>query len=186
MGKRVIVGLDPSSRKIAMAISVDGGKPKLQTKTLGMHDLPRACYQAHRYVRSVVKQYTAQGHHVFLFIEGPVVGRGGVGSTLKQTKTNGAMQAGAVGGGASVTEVNNSTWKKQVVGSGRAGKPEIKKWIKDCWPYAYELADGDQDLMDACAILRYGEKIINTKDRIEEEMLEKASAKPVRKPVRKK
>ena len=186
MGKRVIVGLDPSSRKIAMAISVDGGKPILQTKTLGMHDLPRACYQAHRYVRSVVKQYTAQGHHVFLFIEGPVVGRGGVGSTLKQTKTNGAMQAGAVGGGASVVEVNNQTWKSKVVGSGRAGKPEIKKLVKDCWPYAYELADGDQDLMDACAILRYGEKIINTKDRIEEEMLEKAPAKPVRKPVRKK
>lgn len=181
MGKRVIIGLDPSSRKIAMAISVNGGKPTLRTKALGLNNMPRACYVSQRYVRSVVKEYTDQGHHVFLFIEAPVVGRGGVGSTLKQTKTNGAMQAGAFGAGANVVEVNNQTWKKKVVGKGNAGKPEIKKWAKDCWPYVYELADGDQDLLDACAILRYGEKIVNTQDRIEEEMLEEVPAKPIRK-----
>lgn len=181
MGKRVIIGLDPSSRKIALAISVNGGKPTLRTKALGMNDMPRACGVAYRFVRSVVREYASDGHHVFLFIEAPVVGRGGVGSTLKQTKTNGAMQAGAFTAGASVVEVNNKTWKKRVVGNGNAGKPQVKQWARDCWPYLHDLADGDQDLLDAGAILRYGEKIISTQDRIEEEMLESVPAKPIKK-----
>lgn len=167
---RVLIGLDPSSKKIALAISVGGAKPTFRTKALPQNDMPRACKEAYKYVRDTVKEFTKEGHRVFVFIEEPVVGRGGVRSTLMQTKANGAMQAGASMAGALVQEVNNSSWKKRVVGKGNCGKPEVKEWLRQNWPYAYVKADGDQDIMDAACILRFGEQFISVKEKIDSEL----------------
>lgn len=162
----VVIGLDPSSKKIALSISVDGGPPLLRHRILAAGNVPHACLQSFRYVRDVVREYRAQGHRVFIFIEEPVVGRGGVRSTLSQTKTHGAMLAGAQSGGAFVSSVNNQSWKKRVVGSGNAGKPQIKQWVAENWPYLLQEAKGDQDLIDAGCIMKYGLDVVKTRDRI--------------------
>lgn len=154
---RAIVGLDPSSKKIAIAVSIDGKYPKLYVKSLKSKDIAEVCSVAYRYVWRFVSMLREQDIEVFMYIEEPVVGRGGVYSTLRQTKANGAMLAGAVNAGAHVKGVNNQSWKKVVVGNGNAGKPKIEAYLAKANPELHMETNGDQDLMDALCIMKYGQ-----------------------------
>jgi Holliday junction resolvasome RuvABC endonuclease subunit len=167
--KRLVIGLDPSSQKIAMMVRPNPkSKPEMVTLPFAKGaDITYVCLRAFRFVRAFVKKWIDLGYEVHIFIEEPVVGRGGAYTTIRQAKANGAMLAGARSGGAHVEGVNNSTWKKSVCGKGNAGKPEIKNWVRDHWPYAYDLCRGDQDLLDAACILLYGEKRLELADRLE-------------------
>lgn len=165
--KTVVIGLDPSSKKIAMAISIGGRKPTLRKWALNK-DLVIACFESYRAVRRAVRLYTQKGYRVVLFIEEPVVGRGGVYSTLRQAKTHGAMVAGGMAGGAAVRAVNNQSWKKGSVGKGNASKDQIRDWLRDSWQVMYLACEGDQDLMDALGILRYGETVVARMDKIDD------------------
>lgn len=163
---RAIFGLDPSSKKIALAVSVNGNAPILYARMLP-NDNALACLHAYRFVRKMVGKYVKRGVEVYLFIEEPVVGRGGARSTIVQSLVQGGMLAGAASAGAEIHKVNNSSWKKKVVGNGNAGKPQIKEWVRTHWPHLYDLADGDQDCLDAGCILKFGMTVIETKDKIE-------------------
>lgn len=86
-----------------------------------------------------------------IFVEAPVVGRGGVRSTLVQAYVSGAIQAAASAYGG-VHLVNVQSWKKAVVGSGRADKQAVKQAI-----ISHGLSDDlPQDFYDATAICLYG------------------------------
>lgn len=163
----VVVGVDPSSRKIAMTITV-GDVLDMRVKALPQQMPAQACLVAYTYMRKTAKELGEHGQ-VWVFIEDPVLGRGGAKATIPQTRVNGALLAGALGvSGTKVYGVNNSKAKKMIVGSGNAGKPEIKRWCAKCWPAAFRLADGDQDLIDSSMIHQYGVKLVGIRNHVTE------------------
>jgi Holliday junction resolvasome RuvABC endonuclease subunit len=54
--------------------------------------------------------------------------------------------------------VNNASWKKRVVGSGRATKDDIRTWVHRAFPFILNKALGDlsQNECDAIGVAVYG------------------------------
>lgn len=163
-----VIGVDPSSRKIAATVTrSDNPAPEMYVWALPPGKPVEACLLSFVKIRGLVKQYADQGYAVYFFIEEPVLGRGGAKATIPQSKTHGAMLAGAASvTGTTVQGVNNQTAKKRVTGNGNASKDQIRLWCKTCWPSAYAMADGDQDLMDSAMINRHGQKVIDMLDHV--------------------
>lgn len=151
----IVVGIDPSSKKIALCTA------RKNEYQLDVIRLPAGMYSAtgaaYREVFSFLDQ-VGHSDDVVVYMELPLVGVGGVHSTIVQSQVGGAVMA-AVKNSLRPTPlkmVNVGTWKKQVIGNGAAKKPEVAEWLEKNWPEAYDLAGGDQDLIDAACINRYG------------------------------
>lgn len=168
MNKIALIGVDPSSKKLAAVITLsDQSMPEIWSRSLA-DNISRKCFWAHRWIKMLVTSYVKRGYEVVFFIEDPVVGRGGAHSTIVQARVNGAALSGAVMGGAKeIHTANNARWKKIVVGKGSASKPDIKKWCRIEWPVLFRLANGDQDLCDAAGINAYGDHVLKLQKRIE-------------------
>lgn len=161
----LIVGVDPSSAKLAATIAVPGSEPKVvQRKTTLSRDRVRACVSAYDWMTELVGEYP--DHDVYVFIEAPVFGRGGPGSTIPQAQINGALTAAASKAGATVTSVNNAHCKKEVVGKGNANKDDIAAWCKTAWPKVYKMTEKDQDLIDSAMIWVYGRGVLKMRARL--------------------
>jgi len=100
------------------------------------------------------------------YLEAPVLGIGGPGPTISQAQIGGAIMAAAEEYGVPLTMVNNQSWKKRVCGAGNINKEEVAKRMKDIWPDAVKLANGDQNAIDASAINLFGRKALALKVRI--------------------
>lgn len=154
----VIAGLDPSSSKLAVVAEYDDGrvaahrwfssKPRWE---------PENCISAFEWVTS---HLSAPEHAKTIWVEEPLVGRS-AHSTIVQSLTSGAACAALLRLGWDVRMVNVSTWKKRVVGSGRADKDDIKRSVEHRWPEAWKLVEGDGDLIDAAAIALYGRGVLS-------------------------
>ncbi|MGB4950998.1 MAG: hypothetical protein WBO55_10240 [Rhizobiaceae bacterium] len=158
MGRVLIIGIDPSSRKMAYIASPLTGPavwkhvlllpPKKETVT---------CMMAYRYTYRLISDYQKKGYDVRVFVERAVgAGGGGFGSLIPQVEAVGAVMAACGMLNVPVTKVQNSKWKKEVCGKGNATKGEIKAWCGEYWRLAYDLAAGDQDVLDAACINRWG------------------------------
>lgn len=156
MARATVVGVDPSSRKLAAIISVIGDEIHAESDTRALpQDKPVACLTAYEWMRDLIETHRDAGP-VHVYIESPVLGRGGPGSTIPQAMINGSLQAGAQQAGATVVSVNNSHCKKVVIGNGSASKDEITNWIATVWPELHDRIEGDQDLHDSAMIYIYG------------------------------
>ena len=149
-----VVGLDLSSRKLAI-VGDFSGTYRYMSCDLGQK-LPEATEEARQIVRRWMRRVTTS-LDCHAFVEQPVVGVGGVQTTLKQSYVNGAVQAALVSEKYRVHPlVSNSHWKKEVLGNGRADKDQITGWIRDNWRGLYRVIGDDQDVMDSACILIYG------------------------------
>lgn len=165
----VILGVDPSSRKVAVTTTWSGwDEPELFTIDLP-GDHTEGCGLAFRrffeYI-SGVRERT--GCALFVFQEEPLMAFGknmNANSTITQARIGGALEAACSEAMVPVTLVNNKVWKKVVIGNGNAGKPEIAAWVHDNLPDAYDLAGGDQDLLDSSAINEFGKMVVNAPKR---------------------
>lgn len=54
-------------------------------------------------------------------------------------------------------EVAVSSWKKAVIGDGRAGKEEVRAWLEETHPDLFRMTKHSQDLIDATCVALYGE-----------------------------
>lgn len=146
-----VIGIDPSSKKLALCITDGTFVPQLDIINLpvGLHSATGVAY------REVFYFLESLNGSAKIYMEEPVVGRN-IRSTIVQAQVGGAVMAAAANTGTWLELVNVNSWKKQVVGKGNAGKPEVASWLEENWPKAYNLAAGDQDLIDASAINRYG------------------------------
>lgn len=159
----LIVGVDPSAKKIAWVgyvpvlniLRVEGfvlySSGQQTVASLGL---------ALDYVQQMAewaKQVCPDGSW-YAWIEDPLVGRGGASATMKQAFVGGVLRAALHNAGFSVQGVNVSVWKKEVCGSGRAQKPQVKQAIRAEWPKAAVLAGTDSDLADAVAINLFGQR----------------------------
>lgn len=169
----IVVGVDPSSKKLAFVTTVEDGPPEAFTHVMKQKDLYARAAEAYEVTYQWALELFDNADplmEIHVFIEEPVVGRGGVYSTLAQSKVHGAIAAAFVNSGVcdSVRGTNNSTAKKKVVGKGNASKPEIKAWAKQYWKQLYIVADDgkDQDVIDAGMHNRYGVAVLGVMERL--------------------
>ena len=161
----VVIGIDPSSVKLAAVVCRVGDEvnAEIHVKRLPKTK-PEACALAVEWARTLVE--LAESDDVYVYIEYPVLGRGGPGSTIPQALINGALQAGAHMAGGKVFSVNNAHCKKVVIGKGNASKDDIKAWVRKAWPGLYEKIGKDQDLCDSAMIYVYGKRVVERRDRM--------------------
>lgn len=159
-----IVGIDPSSTKLAVVTLIPGhrGWKVLAHKyTLGPKYHPTCTLHATAAIRRHVTQSPiADQLQRYAFVEAPVVGKGGVRSTMVQAFTSGATQAALLGAGFNVELVQNTAWKKSIVGSGNAAKGDVAEALRLRWPVQQARVADDQDLLDALAIALYGATVV--------------------------
>jgi len=166
----VIIGVDPSSRKLAAVASVLDDETDARTHRMALpKNKPEACLAAYNWMRDLVDTWQRDcgpNTQVFVYVEDPVFGRGGPGSTIPQARINGCLLAGAFDAGADVNMVNNAHVKKEVVGRGNANKEDIVHWLRQAWPAMYETVGKDQDLADSAMIYVYGRQVQHRVQRI--------------------
>lgn len=177
MTREIVVGCDPSSKLLAVVATINRREPAVWKRTLPESDYATRADWAARHMEQLIKRLSKEGD-VYFFVEMPVVGAG-VRATIAQAIVLGGTLTGARRGGAKeIHEVNNQRWKKTVVGSGAAKKPDIKKHVLKTWPALFDLIPackcssksachcGSQDLCDAGCINAYGQQILDMQNRI--------------------
>jgi len=161
MDEFIALGIDPASSKMsAVALAGDDFLVR-HYKRLGKSG-GEACSSAWHTTNTMLAAIHTMwpGIPIFAFIESPVVGKGGVRSTMVQCFTSGAIQAALHDAGCQPQGANVSTWKKQVVGRGNATKDEVAKWLRLRRPAIHRAAEGNQDIVDAACIALYGQQLL--------------------------
>lgn len=165
----VLIGIDPATKGLHAVISeVDGSELEVASITLTKDKIKR-CHEAMSWTRTLVESY-AVIEDVYVYIEEPIVYRSAV-SVIGLAQMNGAVISGAREITPYVYGVNNSRWKKVITGYGRVDKGGIALWVRDHWPDLYDMADGNQDLLDAGCINRYAEKMLERERRLRHKKL---------------
>lgn len=148
-----VLGIDPSSKKLAFCLTEVEHDNILTLTTIS---LPAGALQATGAAyRGAFSFFQENKHGLRVYMEAPVVGRS-IGPTIIQSQVGGAVMAAAENVGVPLYLVNNMTWKKRVIGKGNAKKEEVAEKLREIWLEAYAASSGDQDLIDACAVNRFG------------------------------
>ena len=166
-------GIDPNSHRIVIVETRrrKQNKPFVHEIELDAAELEDRALQAFDFVCDfAITTKDRDGVYPRLFVEAPVVGRGGPGPTISQALITGSILAGGAQGGSRITLVNNQTWKKRVLGNGNVNKMFVNQWMEKHWPELYAKAPiindsrhpvelrgrGDQDIVDSGAINLFG------------------------------
>lgn len=156
----MIVGIDPSSFKLAVAAYDDTlkfvGVVKLRAKGKAWDVEHSYDYfaQADKLFASIG---LSPGDHVFL--EEPLLAVGRKMSpktTVVSSYVSGMVQVLAGFYGARLTLVNNKAWKKKVVGNGNAKKEDTIAFLRAFDSRLEGMCGDDDDLYDAVGLALYG------------------------------
>lgn len=159
-----VLGIDLSSTKLAMVLFIDGEyHSHFKTKFTGLLEVKG-------HVRSFLSPLPASIFTVArAYVEEAVVARGGNRVTIAQAYAMGAVRLTLEEMGWGVGLVNVSTWKKQVVGYGRADKHAISQWVEaDAAPDIFRSFTRDQDVFDAYCVGRYGIRVVRAARAVDE------------------
>lgn len=171
--KYQVLGIDPSARKLACTIihgEIDTETSNLKpycyyTPFSGNKFSPIHITQATNFLHRVITQLDPDlKFTTYAFIEGAVVGKGGVWSTVSQSYVAGALMDVLNRYEIPIDIVNNSTWKKVAIGKGNASKDDIADFIKKKYP---NTDFPNQDMCDATGIALYGwdKEVVNGRGR---------------------
>jgi len=166
MASPIFIGVDPSTFHVAIVARSSGGKllhcRKEHMRTAKEPFVPQTIANAADMLYTTLAEIAEQRDDpLSVYIEQPLVGRGGVRTTVNMSMVVGSLVTAARWGGATTHVVNVQTWKASVVRRqfANATKGEVADAIKALWPEAYEAAGGDQDLIDASSISFYGSTV---------------------------
>jgi len=176
--RTVVIGIDPSSKKIAATVTVNGAEPTLRIRPLptGRRDTPRQLFLAGRWFRRLIMEFDPQSNDVYVYIENPFVSPKTIRACLPLARMHGHLMATAYACGVKVVDgVDISRWKSVSIGKGNASKTEIMAWVRKCWPQAAEQVGKDQDKADSAGINVYGQHMVKQIKKIER-LKEKNSA----------
>ena len=157
----LIVGCDPSTKKIALVwhdtVTLTSGCVTYKINTASQSMSPASLGRAQDHMDTFVQMlaYMSPTDRQ-AWVEDPLVGKGGIRSTMVQAYVGGIIRASLHNAGFDVHDVHPSTWKKAVCGTGAAKKPDVARTIKVAWPKVHHLVESDGDLTDAAAIALYG------------------------------
>lgn len=95
------------------------------------------------------------------YVEMPVVAtnKGSIKAVIPQAFTSGAVQAALSSNGYDVSIVPIQTWKKVAVDKGNASKEDVARVVRQRWPNLVRGHEKNQDILDACGLLIYGESL---------------------------
>jgi Holliday junction resolvasome RuvABC endonuclease subunit len=86
---------------------------------------------------------------IYLMVESPIAGQSGnMQTAVRMAMTAGGILSGHPYGGL----IAPSSWKKLIVGSGRADKSAVRDWLQANHPSLAEICYGVQDRVDALCI----------------------------------
>jgi Holliday junction resolvasome RuvABC endonuclease subunit len=156
----LVVGIDPSSKHLACVAKHPLGHTMAMVKyTLGTKYSPQSAAEAMdstlAFIDAIAPMAVPSAPRL-AFIEAPLVGRGGVRTTMVQAYVSGVVQSCFVKAGFTVYLVNVQTWKASYCGNGHASKDDVRRAVAGRWPKAARNAGSDGDLIDAAAICDYG------------------------------
>lgn len=165
-----VVGIDPSSKKLAVTLflpetlEAKSISYKLRQKSNDTYS-PKVAHTSFSTVEMMVHKFHLRGRDTRVYMEAPVVGRGGAKSTMVQSYVSGAVQAAFLSLGIPVSLVNVSVWKKDVTGSGAATKDAIAsavhmKLVDMGLNYLWRNIEGDQDMIDSVGVMLYGYRVL--------------------------
>lgn len=148
-----VIGVDCSTKRLAFVI-LDGPKGPVETFLV---EAPKGKGWQLRLLALAdeARHFFAQYNLCSVYVEEAPLGRGfratlEVGYVVAATLVE-AMRAGHI-----VMPVNVSTWKKQVLGNGRADKDQIREWATE---FIFKPAGieppKEQDLHDAACIAAF-------------------------------
>lgn len=160
-----VVSIDPSSRKLAVVVTPRPRKFTVAVKKLSENHV-LGSGQAFSFVDDLLRKVLRSDDNVVVYLERPVMGRGGAHSTIVQSQISGAVMAAASRLGVPVTMVNNQSWKKRICGRGNIDKAEVAARMATIWPELVAEAGKDQDLIDAGAINLFGWHALTLRKRI--------------------
>jgi Holliday junction resolvasome RuvABC endonuclease subunit len=148
----IIAGFDLSTKKIAVVWSNGGDLTQERTYTWNYP----APYQAAEAYSAVERWIWEIGQHdrMLCYLEAPYINPGRLKGMLSQAYVHGAVQAALASAEAVLNLVPVATWKKRIVGSGKAKKPDVVEYLRQRGGYENILSD--QDLCDAACVHLYG------------------------------
>lgn len=168
----LIVGVDPSAKKIALVakhtvlnVARVQSYPLYKTREKQTPESIHRALLAMEDFLTGVADLSVPGQR-FAWVETPLVGRGGVTTTMKQAYVGGVIRACLVQHGFAVYDANPSTWRSTLGIKGKgtvALKANTARVVKTRWPKIVGLIDGDGDLTDAAAIALHGEQQVHQK-----------------------
>jgi Holliday junction resolvasome RuvABC endonuclease subunit len=165
---RIVIGIDPAATHLA-AVILGGPKPyQLVTRTMPKDAVLR-CAAAYRWTRRLIRLFPL-ADDIVVAVEEPVIGkpgRAGANGTLPQAKVHGAILAAGSMAAVTVIPINNSQWKKRIVGKGNASKAEVNQFVKRTAPKLWAEAKGNQDLCDALCIAQHGLYVVKLREKID-------------------
>lgn len=146
----IIAGVDIGGRRVAVSIFVDG----VLTNVTDL-EVPKSTRA--RELRTLAI-WAGDNLRVcdLVLVEEPLIGRG-VRASLQVAQTAGAVLA-TLGDTVRDTRsdwVSNTTWKREVVGSGNANKEAVALWLKSSHPSYSAQCGESQDRRDAVCIGLY-------------------------------
>lgn len=158
----LVVGIDPSARKIAVVathivLNVSLAQSFVLYKT-SERQTPATLGKALDAMDEFVEwadRVDPNGTRA-AWVEDPLVGRGGVRTTMVQSYVGGVVRGSLARAGFEVHNVNVSSWKKAVTGSGKSQKPAVRYAVQQKWPKIMGMVGDDGDLVDAAAICLHG------------------------------
>lgn len=144
---RDIIGIDCGGRKIALADLSRG----IFFEYEAANTVPRGD-QLVQIAEALQPYRNSDGSPVW--VEAPIVaGARNLQSSLKIAQVTGVAHTVMDNS----HEVAVASWKKAVVGNGRADKEQVRAWLVENHPDLYRLTRHSQDLIDATCIALYGE-----------------------------
>jgi len=153
----VSLGIDPAASRASFVALCGEDYAIFDYPKLGKSGAV-ACAAGYEAASEVVESIVSRwiGAEFAAHIESPIVGRGGVRATMVQCWTAGAILAALHQHKIEVGLANVSSWKKSVVGHGRATKEEVASFVEFRWPALHAEAAGSQDVFDATCIAHFG------------------------------
>ena len=160
------VGVDIGTRRyhaVAMTINERGGASSVAgwdyetdrvsgSRWIELDDLYQQFYED-LYLR------VDPAYPTFVYIEDPVVGRGGakVQGDLARAQASMLLAAAHVNERSPTIPytIHLTSWKKEVVGKGNASKKVVAEYVRENWPRFAAAFDGEQDYYDARCIAQY-------------------------------
>lgn len=160
----LVVGVDPSAKKIALVaketiLNVQRAEAHILYKG-SQKQTPDSIHAAMEAMWAFLGGLDSlRGSERLAWVESPLVGRGGINTTIKQAYVGGVIRACLVEVGFTVYDVHVSTWRAGLGIKGRgteALKVATSQYVATMDPKMHQAVGGDSDLTDAGAICLYG------------------------------
>lgn len=160
----LVLGCDPSAKKIALVVQEDVLNIHRAEAFILYKGTEKQTPESIHRAMQVMTEFLTGIHGLttggrFAWVEQPLVGRGGVSTTMKQAYVGGVIRACLVEAGFTVYDAHPSTWRAGLGINSRGTEPTkaaTRQVVAATWPKVMPLVDGDSDLTDAAAIAIYG------------------------------